>query len=220
MIGLDFSGDEPLKILALGAHADDIEIGAGGLLLSLLRAGRIAELDWVVASATGARADEARASATSMVDGRSELRITIGTQRERFFHLDPATKEFVDDLGRRLAPDVVLTPRLEDRHQDHRTLAELTWQAFRDHAILEYEIPKYEGDLGTPNAYARLTIADVEAKVTHLMTAFPSQRHHPWFDAEAFRAVLRLRGIESNAPSGHAEAFQMRKLILGVGDGS
>lgn len=217
MIGLSLPGDAPLRVLAIGAHSDDIEIGAGGLLLDWLRAGRVAELDWVVLSADGARADEARRSAESLVDGRATLRTEISAFRERFFPHLPELKEAVDDLGRRVRPDVVLAPRLEDRHQDHRTAAELVWQAFRDHLVLEYEIVKFEGDLGSPNVYAPLDETVVAAKVAHLMSAFPSQRHHGWYDEGAFRAILRIRGIECNAPSGLAEAFTGRKVVLAGG---
>jgi LmbE family N-acetylglucosaminyl deacetylase len=214
LIGLDLPAADPLGVLAIGAHADDIEIGAGGLLLEWLGAGRIARLDWVVLSAVDERAEEARASATDLVAGRAPLEVSIGAFRERFFPHQPEVKDYVDDLGRRIRPDVVLAPRLEDRHQDHRTTAELVWQAFRDQLVLEYEIVKYEGDLGTPNLYVPLAAATVGAKVAHLMAAFPSQRHRPWYDPSAFQAITRLRGIECNAPSGHAEAFTGRKVVL------
>lgn len=209
----------PLNVLAIGAHADDIEIGAGGLLLSLLADGRIAHLDWVVVSATGERALEARGSATALVVKRAALRLEIAEFEERFLPHQPEVKTYVDDLGRRLHPDLVLAPRLEDRHQDHRVIAELVWQAFRDHLILEYEIAKYEGDLGAPNLYVPLESEIADAKVDHLLRAFPSQAQRPWFDASAFRALLRLRGIESNAASGFAEAFTARKVVLRASPG-
>ncbi|MGK2849300.1 MAG: PIG-L deacetylase family protein [Candidatus Limnocylindrales bacterium] len=214
MIKLLPATDRPLRVLAIGAHADDIEIGAGGLLLSLLQGGHVAEVDWVVLSAEGVRADEALTSAQQLVGDQADLRPVIGDFRERFFPHQPEIKAMVDDLGRRLQPDLILAPRLEDRHQDHRVVAELVWQAFRDHLVLEYEIPKYEGDLGTPNLYQHLSAAIVDAKVEHLLRTFPSQAHRSWFDASAFRAILRLRGIESNAPSGSAEAFTARKVTL------
>lgn len=214
MIGLWPDPDRPLHILAVGAHADDIEIGAAGLLLTLLRSGRVAVIDWVVLSADGVRAAEASSSAEQLVGDHASLRIEIASFRERFFPHQPEIKTLVDDLGHRLSPDIVLAPRLEDRHQDHRVVAELAWQAFRDHLILEYEIPKYEGDLGSPNLYTHLTGGIVEAKVDHLVRSFPSQAHRPWFEASAFRAIMRLRGIESNAPSGSAEAFTARRVRL------
>lgn len=214
MIGLHPGDGQPLRILAIGAHADDIEIGAGGLLISLLEQGLVRTLDWVVLSADDERAEEARRSAQTLVGDRVPLRPEIERFRERFFPYQPDIKSFVDELAQRSSPDVVLVPRLEDRHQDHRVVAELAWQAFRDHLILEYEIAKYEGDLGTPNLYVHLPPSIVEAKVEHVLKAFPSQAHRPWFDATAFRAVMRLRGIESNAPSGFAEAFTTRKVRL------
>lgn len=214
MIGLLPDADRPLHVLAIGAHADDIEIGAGGLLLSLLRSSRVAVIDWVVLSADEVRVTEASSSAQQLVGGQANLRTEIASFRERYFQHQPEIKAMIDDLGQRLTPDLVLAPRLEDRHQDHRVVAELVWQAFRDHLILEYEIPKYEGDLGSPNMYAHLTDAIVEAKVDHLLRSFPSQAHRPWFEASAFRAIMRLRGMESKAPSGSAEAFTARKVRL------
>jgi LmbE family N-acetylglucosaminyl deacetylase len=214
VIPITFAGQRALRILAIGAHADDIEIGAGGMLEHMLAAGRVAEVDWVVVSATDDRADEARASARTLIGDRATLRVEISAFRERYLPYDPEVKGYIDSLGARMQPDVILSPRLEDRHQDHRILAELTWQAFRDHLILEYEVPKYEGDLGSPNVYVPLSEPEATAKVRHLMAAFTSQRHRPWFDEAAFRAVLRLRGIESNSPSGWAEAFTARKVSL------
>lgn len=214
MIDLLPATDHPLRILAIGAHADDIEIGAGGLLLTLLRSGRVGVIDWVILSADGVRASEASASAELLVGDSAQLRTEIASFGERFFPHQPEIKSLVDELGHRLTPDIVLAPRLEDRHQDHRVVAELVWQAFRDHLVLEYEIAKYEGDLGSPNVYTHLSAEIVEAKVDHLVRSFPSQAHRPWFEASAFQAVMRLRGIESNAPSGFAEAFTGRKVLL------
>lgn len=219
MIALGLGSARPLHVLAIGAHADDIEIGAGGLLLSLLEEGRVATLDWVVVSANGEREAEARVSAIGLVRQRSDLRIAVTDFAERFLPHLPEVKTYVDDLGRRLRPDLVLAPRLEDRHQDHRVIAELVWQAFRDHLILEYEIAKYEGDLGSPNLYVPLESEIADAKVDHLLRAFPSQAQRPWFDASAFRALLRLRGVESNAASGFAEAFTARKVVLRAAPG-
>jgi LmbE family N-acetylglucosaminyl deacetylase len=205
--------DGPRRILALGAHPDDIEIGAGGTLLRWLDEEPEAELRLVVCSATEERAAEARASAT-LLGPAERVRLALHDLPDRLF--PSAVVELKTLLASVAAdrPDVVLCPRLEDRHQDHRALAEATWQAFRDHLILEYEIPKYEGDLGTPNVFVPLTEALVERKVRHLLTAFPSQRDKTWFDAEAFRALPRLRGIEASAPERYAEAFTARKLVL------
>ena len=214
MIGLSIGATKPLAVLALGAHADDIEIGAGGLILELLEAGRIGELTWVVLAADGARVDEARASAESLVDGRAPLTVEVKSFRERYFHHEPAIKEAFDELGQRIRPDLVISSRLEDRHQDHRTAAELAWQTFRGSLIVEYEIPKYEGDLGSPNLYVPLSAATLDRKVEHLMAAFPSQLERSWYTPDTFRGLARIRGIEAGAASGYAEGFTCRKVIL------
>lgn len=214
MIGLSFEGTGPLAVLALGAHADDIEIGAGGLILGLLEAGRIGQLTWAVLSASGPRAAEAAASANALVAGRVDAAVEISGFRERYFPHDPAIKEAFDGLGTRLQPDLVIGPRLEDRHQDHRTVAELAWQTFRNSLIVEYEIPKFEGDLGSPNLYAPLTAAILDRKVDHVMAAFPTQAGRSWFTPETFRGLARIRGIEAGAASGYAEGFTCRKVAL------
>jgi LmbE family N-acetylglucosaminyl deacetylase len=212
--GFSIGSGEPLSVLALGAHADDIEIGAGGLLIELLEAGRIASLTWVVLSADGGRAAEARASAETLIGGRAPLALEIGAFRERYFPHDPAIKEAFDELGRRVKPDLVIGPRLEDRHQDHRTVAELAWQTFRGALIVEYEIPKFEGDLGSPNLFVPLSRATLDRKIDHLMAAFPSQRDRSWYTEETFRGLARVRGIEAGAPDGYAEGFTSRKVIV------
>jgi LmbE family N-acetylglucosaminyl deacetylase len=202
------------RILALGAHPDDIEIGAGGTLLRWLEADPTSTLHIVVFSAVPMRAAEARASAAAL--GPAErVTLTLHDLPDRLFPTELATlKGHLEAIARGPAPDVILAPRLEDRHQDHRALAEATWQTFRDHLVLEYEIPKYEGDLGSPNVFVPLPEGIVERKVDHLLRAFPSQADRSWFDADAFRATLRLRGIEANAPSRYAEGFVARKLVL------
>jgi LmbE family N-acetylglucosaminyl deacetylase len=214
VIGLSIGDGTPVAVVAIGAHADDIEIGAGGLLLELLDAGRIERLTWVVLSAEGERADEARRSAADLVGGRAPLTVEVRDFRERYFPHDPAIKEAFDELGTRVEPGLVIAPRLEDRHQDHRVAAELAWQTFRGRLILEYEIPKWEGDLGQPNAFMPLSAATLERKVRHLMAAFPSQAGRSWFTEETFRGLARIRGVESGAASGYAEGFTARKTVL------
>ena len=214
MIGLSISRPDSLSILALGAHADDIEIGAAGFILELLKAGRVGNLTWVVLSADGPRADEARASAKRLVGSRAPLTVEVGAFRERYFPYHPEIKESFDALGRRVRPDLVVAPRLEDRHQDHRIVSELAWQTFRESLILEYEIPKYEGDLGSPNFYVPLATPTLDGKVDHLLAAFPSQRDRSWFSAETFRGLARIRGIEAACWSGYAEGFTCRKATL------
>lgn len=216
MIGLTFGSTDPLRILAIGAHPDDIEIGAGGFLMEILEGDHDLVIDWLVLSGDDVRANEARASAELLVGDRAELSIDVARFRERYFPHQPEIKERFDELGRQPRPDIVLAPRREDRHQDHVVVAELAWQTFRDQLILEYEIPKFDGDLGQPNLFMPLSSETVERKITHLLEAFPSQRDRSWFNADTFRAVLRLRGIESNATSGFAEGFTARKLALAI----
>lgn len=212
--GLSLPTGPVFRVLAVGAHADDIEIGAAGLLLELAAARPGLELTWVVLSGDDERAAEARASAERLVGGSVQLQIEMSSFRDRFFPHQPELKEHFDELGKRVSPDLVIAPRLEDRHQDHRVVAELVWQTFRNPLVLEYEIPKFEGDFGQPNVYVPLTPPTAERKINHLLVAFPSQIDRHWYTAETFRAVLRLRGIESNAASGYAEGFTARKLIL------
>ena len=204
----------PLRILCIGAHPDDIEIGCGGTLLQLLSRRKSVAMDWVVFSGNDVRAAEARASARRLASG-ARPRIQTKGFRDGFFPSQHAAiKEEFEKLKRR-PPDVVFCPWRGDAHQDHRLLGELAWNTFRDHLILEYEIPKYDGDWGTPSVYVPLSRDAARRKVEHLMQAFPSQTGNVWFSEETFRSVLRLRGIECNAESGQAEAFYGRKLTLG-----
>lgn len=203
------------RVLCVGAHADDIEIGCGGTMLSLARANPSLDVDWVVLSAEGERIDEAYAGAARIIGHDDRSRVRIEQFPQRYFPAALADlKQYFDDLGRHVAPDVIFCPRLEDAHQDHRTVAELVWQTFRAQLVLEYEIVKYEGDLGAPSAYVELSSAIADEKINLLLDVFASQRPRYWFDAETFRALLRLRGIESRASSGYAEAFHARKLRL------
>jgi LmbE family N-acetylglucosaminyl deacetylase len=205
---------EPLRILCLGAHSDDIEIGCGGTLLHLLERGP-AEIDWVVFSGSPVRVREARASARGLAKGARNLRVATRRFRDGFFPSQTTRiKEEFERLKRRPSPDIVFCPWRGDAHQDHRLLSELAGNTFRDHLVLEYEIPKYDGDLGTPNLYVPLAEKTSRRKVEHLMHAFPSQAGNKWFDSDAFWAILRLRGIESNSPSRFAEGFYCRKAVL------
>ncbi len=205
----------PLRLLCIGAHSDDLEIGCAGTLLAWLGAKRQIDITWVVLTALGDRAREARTSAQRLLKGASSLDIVFGEFRDGFLPAQYAeVKAFLEKLKNRPAPHVVLTHRLEDRHQDHRLLGELAWNTWRDHLILEYEIMKYEGDLGQPNLYVPLTSAQAHRKTKHLMRHFGSQRSKSWFDSENFLALARLRGLECRSPSGYAEAFHARKLVL------
>jgi LmbE family N-acetylglucosaminyl deacetylase len=205
----------PPRVLAIGAHADDIEIGCGATILRLVAENPGVSVDWLVLSGHGERASEAADSAAAFLAGAGATNITVEGFRDGFFpYLGEAVKERFEQLKSEVAPDLLLTHRLEDRHQDHRLVAELTWNTFRDHLILEYEIPKYEGDLGHPNLYVHLTQEQGEHKVELLRKCFPSQAGRSWFSDDTFWATLRLRGIECNAPGRYAEAFQARKLVL------
>jgi len=205
----------PLHVLCLGAHPDDIEIGCGGTLLHLAETRPGLSVTWLVFTGSDSRAAEARSSAGRLLG--PQIRVDARVERFRDGYL-PSQSAQVKDVFERLKsevrPDLVFTHALEDRHQDHRLLAELTWNTFRDHLILEYEVPKYDGDLGRPNVYVPLAAALCERKVAHLLEAFPSQREKRWFRRETFLALLHLRGVEAGAPEGAAEAFTGRKVLL------
>jgi LmbE family N-acetylglucosaminyl deacetylase len=205
----------PIRILCLGAHSDDLEIGCGGAMLHWLRRHPKAAVYWVVLSAPGDRAAEARRSADALLAGARAKRVVLGQFADGRFPAEfREIKAFLEDLKRSVRPDLIITHRLEDRHQDHRITAEITWQTWRDHLVLEYEIPKYEGDLGQPNLYVPLTRAIAARKIRHLLRHFGTQRSRGWFRKETFESLLRLRGIECRAPAGLAEAFHLRKAIL------
>lgn len=216
MIGLRLAGSSgKLRVLLLGAHADDIEIGCGGLVLDLLRRHEAVEIDWCVLSATPERAAEARASAAAFLAEAGEARVTVESFEDGFFpYQGRAIKAWFETLKARPRPDLILTHARHDRHQDHREVCQLTWNTFRDHLILEYEILKYDGDLVTPNLYAPIEEALLERKIAYLLEHFPSQRSKPWFDAESFRGLARLRGIECASPTRFAEAFHAPKMVL------
>ena len=203
------------SVLCLGAHSDDIEIGCGGTVLKLVAANPGLTVHWVVLSADDHRADEARASAERFLGGAMNQEVEVASFRERYFPHLPELKEFFDALGGRSQPDLVLTHHGGDAHQDHRAVAELTWNTFRDHLILEYEIPKYDGDLGRPNVFVQLDEDLARRKVRAVLEGFPSQAGHFWFTEETFLALLRLRGVEARSPGGYAEGFHARKLVLG-----
>jgi LmbE family N-acetylglucosaminyl deacetylase len=207
-------GEKPLRLLCLGAHADDVEIGAGGAVRRLLREHPGAEVRWVVFSAPGERAEEARKSAGFFLAEAGSAEVTLHAFRESYFPWLGAEIKDAFEALKGFAPDVVLTHWGGDAHQDHRTLAELTGNTFRDHLVLEYEIPKYDGDLGRPSLYVPLARAEAEAKVAALMEHFGTQRSRRWFTPDTFFALLRLRGVECNAAEGFAEAFHCRKWVL------
>lgn len=214
MTGLDVRslGDKSM-VLCIGAHCDDIEIGCGGTLLKWARERPSTRFVWAVFSGDPVRQVETRAAAERLFGNEARCEVRFLDFRESYF---PSQQERIKDVFEKLKqefdPDLVLTHRLEDRHQDHALLAQLTWHVFRAHLVLEFEIPKYEGDLGHPNVFVPLTAAQLEEKVAVLAESFPSQSGRSWFTRETFRALARLRGIECAAPDGYAEAFHVRKM--------
>jgi LmbE family N-acetylglucosaminyl deacetylase len=204
-----------LTILALGAHADDIEIGCGGTIMRLAELAPAANVHWVVLSGSAERAQEARASAADFLGGFASSRVVLETFRDGFFpYSGGEVKEFFEGLKAELSPDLILTHHRGDLHQDHRLVCELTWNTFRDHLILEYEVPKYDGDFGSPNFFVHLSEEIAAQKVGAILRHFSTQHDRRWFTEDLFLASLRLRGMESNAPSQRAEAFYCRKLVL------
>jgi LmbE family N-acetylglucosaminyl deacetylase len=218
MLGLrlnDASLEGNLRALAIGAHADDIEIGCGGTLLRLAETNPEAEIVWVVLTGDERRGEEARKSAGDFSGGFAASEVILGGFRDGFLPYSGGdVKQFFEDLKGVVAPDLIFTHQRADLHQDHRLTCELTWNTWRDHLILEYEIPKYDGDLGTPNVFAHLDESIASRKVDLLLRHFGSQLERRWFTEDLFRSMLRVRGMESNSPTGQAEAFYCRKLVL------
>ncbi|WP_046866125.1 PIG-L deacetylase family protein [Microvirga massiliensis] len=217
MRGLELArpGDK-LSVLCLGAHSDDIEIGAGGTILRWIAAGVRLDVQWCVLSAAGPRAEEANASAAAFLAGAAGVRIELGTFRDGFFpYQGSEIKAWMEGVKTRFDPDIILTHRRHDAHQDHREVCQLTWNTFRNHLILEYEIPKWDGDLGQPNFYVPLDDKVMDRKIELLLAHFGTQRSKDWFDGETFRGLARLRGMECRAPQLYAEAFMLPKARLG-----
>ncbi len=212
---LNHNPESPLRILCLGAHSDDIEIGCGGSILRLIDQYPDSRIDWVVFSARGIRRSEAE-HAAGLFAGSDHLENLILKEYPDGFlpHIAADVKSSFEELKQLVSPDVIFTHQRHDAHQDHRLLSELTWNTFRNNFILEYEIPKFDGDLGQPSVFIPLDLSFLDAKVNHLMESFASQHSKHWFDDSTFRALMRLRGMECNSPSGYAEAFYCRKLVL------
>jgi LmbE family N-acetylglucosaminyl deacetylase len=205
----------PFRILAIGCHADDIEIGCGGTILRLIASFPSAEVCWVVLSAHGDRVDEVQASAEAFLEGIERRQVIVRDFRDGFLPYSGGdVKQFFEDLKPIITPDLIFTHYGKDLHQDHRLASELTWNTFRDHFILEYEVPKYDGDLGSPNVFVHLDEALVRRKIENLLTFFQTQRDRRWFTEDLFMSILRLRGMESNSPDRYAEGFYARKVVL------
>lgn len=212
---LDIERGRGPRVLFIGAHCDDIEIGCGGTVMELLRRRRDAEVLWVVLSSNEERAREARRSASKMLAGLERKRVEIRDFRESYFPAQMAAiKDYFGEVRRMLDPDVVFAHYRDDLHQDHRVVGELVWNTFRNQPILEYEIPKYDGGMGAPAVFQELSARVAERKIRLLMQSFPSQASKAWFTPDTFRGIMRIRGIECNAAEGFAEAFYARKMCV------
>jgi LmbE family N-acetylglucosaminyl deacetylase len=213
---LSIDSDRPLeRILAVGSHADDIEIGCGGTILRLAEAHANLHVSWIVLSADGERAREARRSAETFLNGVRSSDVVVADFQDGFFpYLGGDVKAFFEKLKAEIVPDLIFTHQRLDLHQDHRLVSELTWNTFRDHLILEYEIPKYDGDFGTPNLFVHLSEPISRRKIETILAHFSSQLDRRWFTDDLFLSFLRLRGMESNSPTRYAEAFYCRKIVL------
>ena len=217
MLPLNLSRDPaaPLQVLCLGAHSDDIEIGCGGTILQLLSGYSNVDVRWIVFSSSPERKREARASADLFLKKAKRKKVIVKNFRDGFFPYDGAKiKEFLEEMKKDLNPGLIFTHYRDDRHQDHRLISDLTWNTFRRHLILEYEIPKYDGDMGSPNWFVPLKPQICERKIKYICEMFKTQRVKEWLTEDTFLAIMRLRGIECQAPDKHAEAFYCRKLTL------
>ncbi len=219
MLSSNFSlkNSSVLRVLCLGAHGDDIEIGSGGTILRLLEEYDNVEIYWVVFGASGQRAVEAEKSANLFLANVKQKTIIIKQFRDGFFpYSGGEIKTFFEELKAGISPDIIFTHYRHDLHQDHRLVSDLTWNTWRDHLILEYEIIKYDGDLGVPNFFVELNTAQCDRKIELLMECFNSQQNKDWFNRDTFLAMLRIRGIECRASSKLAEGFYCRKAVLEV----
>lgn len=215
MLGFKADFQPDATVLCFGAHCDDIEIGCGAALLELRQRYPTLRFVWVIFSGDEIREAESKSAAEQLLGAGPHCVVEVHRFRGSYFPYCAAEiKNTFESIKSRLTPELIFTHFLQDRHQDHRVIAELTWNTFRNHAILEYEIAKFEGDLAFPNVYFPISALNVARKIEVLMTCFPSQRSHAWFDGDLFQGLMRLRGVECNAASRYAEAFHGRKLTL------
>ena len=214
-LDLALDADESATFLFLGAHCDDIEIGCGGTILRLVQQYPKMRFVWVVLSSDATRAKEARTSCDMFLESVTHKELEIKQFRNGYFPYIGATiKDYFEELKRTENPHFIFTHYRQDLHQDHRLVSELTWNTFRDHVILEYEIPKYDGDLGLPNFFVPVNRELSERKVSYILECFESQRSQRWFTRETFLGLMRMRGVECNAENGYAEAYHCRKLAI------
>jgi LmbE family N-acetylglucosaminyl deacetylase len=212
-LNFDLSKQQTLRVLCIGAHCDDIEIGCGATLRALQGSGRKAVIDWVVLSGGVDRRREAQRSMRLLVKPQCRGELQFGQFPDgRFPAVYTEIKNFFESMKSKPSANLILCHQRDDRHQDHRVASEMTWSTFRDHVVLEYETPKWDGDLGQPNIYVPVNSKDAKAKVDTLMKSYPSQANKDWYGRDTFMAMLRLRGLECRSPSGYAEAFYGRKL--------
>ncbi|MBH8574552.1 PIG-L family deacetylase [Nostocaceae cyanobacterium CENA369] len=217
MLKLTFENEKHsnYKVLCLGAHCDDIEIGCGGTILKLLETYPNIVFYWVVFSSNSQREEEAYTSANKFLKNTKIKNIVIQQFKDGYFpFMGIEIKHFFEQLKQEYNPDLIFTHYRQDLHQDHRLISEFTWNTFRNNLILEYEIPKYDGDLGNPNLFVHLDEEICQNKIQYIIDSFPSQNNKQWFTEETFRSILRLRGVESNAPNKYAEAFYSRKIVF------
>ena len=212
---LDRPRNRPLRVLCVGAHCDDIEIGCGGTLFSLQRAGAPVRIHSALLSGNDERRREALAARNAFVRPANRGELVFGDFRDGRLPAQYAeVKDFIESLKARTQPDVVLCHEREDRHQDHRLVNEMVWNTFRDHVVFEYEIPKWDGGLGEPNVFVPLTAAQANRKADAIIRSYRSQAGRDWFTRDTFLGLMRLRGVECRAPQGYAEAFHGRKLLI------
>ena len=204
-----------LNILCLGAHPDDIEIGCGGVILRIIEEYKNVHFFWVIFSAEEDRKIEANNSAKNFLKKAKSKKLNIEDFRENYFpFIGTSIRDYFTQLKNLYTPDIIFTHYHNDAHQDHRLISNFTWNTFRNHLILEYEIPKYDGDLGSPNLFFPLIESICQKKIKHILKNFNTQKIKHWFTEDTFFSLLRLRGIESNSPSKYAEAFYCRKIIF------
>jgi len=219
MIGFKLNNisDNNLKILCIGAHCDDIEIGCGGTLLSILRENIHTEIHWVVCSSGRRREKEARSSAGLFLKQAEKKKIEIKNFRNGYFpYIGDKLKNYLENIKTKTFPDLIFTHYRNDLHQDHRIISELTWNTFRNHLILEYEIPKYDGDFGNPNCFVSISETIRNQKISNILGSFKTQSDKHWFKKELFLSIMRIRGMECCSETEYAEAFYCRKVLLGI----
>jgi LmbE family N-acetylglucosaminyl deacetylase len=217
MLGLKFAKDskKPLQILCLGAHSDDVEIGCGGTILRMIEEYSDLSFYWVIFSATQDRKNEAINSAKDFLRDAHNKEIVVKEFQDSYFpYMGADIKRYFNELKSAVSPDIIFTHYRHDLHQDHRLINELTWNTFRNHLILEYEIPKFDGDIGTPNFFVPLSESICKQKIDNLLTHFQTQTNKYWFTSRLFESIMTLRGMESHAADGYAEAFYIRKIVV------